>query len=187
MLCNWLSTRGKYTFTLWSEYFIPSNVLELDSQNETMFQKDWFDEISMCTMQLQIHCWLWIFTSRSLLLIVEVKDSFFPRSDWDHTYLVGLFWHELWNWSKMLFSRFTVGLVLLRRGFDANRHCSWCHYLSCVPTSKWSCNSEPTYCLVLLPSAFSFLRHFLLGFFLQRIFFNISYHTLLNKYSWPIL
>ncbi|XP_022934845.1 RHOMBOID-like protein 1 isoform X1 [Cucurbita moschata] len=47
----------------------------------------------------------------------------------------------------LLIAGFTVGLVLLRRGFDANRHCSWCHYLSCVPTSKWSCNSEPTYCL----------------------------------------
>ncbi|KAE8651010.1 RHOMBOID-like protein 1 [Cucumis sativus] len=47
----------------------------------------------------------------------------------------------------LLIAGFTVGMVLLSRGFDANRHCSWCHYLSCVPTSKWSCNSEPTYCL----------------------------------------
>ncbi|KAL5549912.1 hypothetical protein UlMin_000088 [Ulmus minor] len=41
----------------------------------------------------------------------------------------------------------TVGLVLLLRGVDANDHCSWCHYLSCVPTSKWSCNTEPAFCL----------------------------------------
>ncbi|XVF76644.1 hypothetical protein PTKIN_Ptkin13bG0283100 [Pterospermum kingtungense] len=40
----------------------------------------------------------------------------------------------------------TVGLVLLLRGVDANDHCSWCHYLSCVPTSRWSCNTEPAYC-----------------------------------------
>ncbi|PON76111.1 Peptidase S54, rhomboid [Trema orientale] len=41
----------------------------------------------------------------------------------------------------------TVGLVLLLRGVDANDHCSWCHYLSCVPTSKWSCKTEPAFCL----------------------------------------
>ncbi|EEF28386.1 KOM, putative [Ricinus communis] len=41
----------------------------------------------------------------------------------------------------------TLGLVLLLRGVDANDHCSWCHYLSCVPTSRWSCNTEPASCL----------------------------------------
>ncbi|XP_022767555.1 RHOMBOID-like protein 4 isoform X2 [Durio zibethinus] len=40
----------------------------------------------------------------------------------------------------------TLGLVMLLRGVDANDHCSWCHYLSCVPTSRWSCNTEPAYC-----------------------------------------
>ncbi|WCJ28309.1 RHOMBOID-like 1 [Euphorbia peplus] len=42
---------------------------------------------------------------------------------------------------------FTVGLILLLRGFDANDHCSWCHYLSCVPTGRWSCNSGAASCL----------------------------------------
>ncbi|KAK9920655.1 hypothetical protein M0R45_029203 [Rubus argutus] len=41
---------------------------------------------------------------------------------------------------------FTVGLVMLLRGVDANKHCSWCHYLSCVPTSRWSCKTDPAYC-----------------------------------------
>ncbi|KAF3449187.1 hypothetical protein FNV43_RR09915 [Rhamnella rubrinervis] len=41
----------------------------------------------------------------------------------------------------------TLGLILLLRGVDANDHCSWCHYLSCVPTSRWSCKTEPAYCL----------------------------------------
>ncbi|KAL6337037.1 hypothetical protein AAG906_036351 [Vitis piasezkii] len=41
----------------------------------------------------------------------------------------------------------TLGLVMLLRGVDANDRCSWCHYLSCVPTSKWSCKTEPAYCL----------------------------------------
>ncbi|GER43307.1 rhomboid family protein [Striga asiatica] len=36
---------------------------------------------------------------------------------------------------------FTVGLVMLFRGENANDRCSWCHYLSCVPTSRWSCNN----------------------------------------------
>ncbi|GFY81929.1 RHOMBOID-like protein 3 [Actinidia rufa] len=36
--------------------------------------------------------------------------------------------------------RFTVGLVMLFRGVNANDHCHWCHYLSCVPTDKWKCD-----------------------------------------------
>ncbi|KAL7133852.1 hypothetical protein ABFS83_12G167700 [Erythranthe nasuta] len=46
----------------------------------------------------------------------------------------------------LLIVGFTVGLVLLLRGVDLNDHCSWCHYLSCVPTSKWSCNTQPISC-----------------------------------------
>ncbi|CAN1184314.1 RHOMBOID-like protein 2 [Linum perenne] len=34
---------------------------------------------------------------------------------------------------------FVVGLVMLFKGENGNDHCSWCHYLSCVPTSKWNC------------------------------------------------
>lgn len=41
---------------------------------------------------------------------------------------------------------FTVGLVMLLRGVDLNDHCSWCHYLSCVPTKRWSCNTQPASC-----------------------------------------
>lgn len=40
----------------------------------------------------------------------------------------------------LLIAGFTVGLVMLFRGENGNKHCSWCHYLSCVPTSKWKCN-----------------------------------------------
>ncbi|KAL2467793.1 RHOMBOID-like protein 3 [Forsythia ovata] len=40
----------------------------------------------------------------------------------------------------LLIVGFTVGLVMLFNGENANKHCSWCHYLSCVPTSRWSCN-----------------------------------------------
>ncbi|GFZ10985.1 RHOMBOID-like 1 [Actinidia rufa] len=47
----------------------------------------------------------------------------------------------------LLIVGFTVALVMLLRGVDANEHCSWCHYLSCVPTSRWSCNSQPVSCL----------------------------------------
>lgn len=36
---------------------------------------------------------------------------------------------------------FTGGLVALFKGEKGNDHCSWCHYLSCVPTSKWNCNT----------------------------------------------
>ncbi|KAF8032971.1 hypothetical protein BT93_D1761 [Corymbia citriodora subsp. variegata] len=34
-----------------------------------------------------------------------------------------------------------VGLVMLFKGESGNDHCSWCHYLSCVPTSKWHCGN----------------------------------------------
>ncbi|KAJ4712994.1 Rhomboid-like protein [Melia azedarach] len=41
----------------------------------------------------------------------------------------------------LLIAGFTVGLVMLFRGENGNDHCSWCHYLSCVPTSKWNCGN----------------------------------------------
>ncbi|XP_022759793.1 RHOMBOID-like protein 2 [Durio zibethinus] len=41
----------------------------------------------------------------------------------------------------LLIAGFTVGLVMLFRGENGNDHCSWCHYLNCVPTSKWSCEN----------------------------------------------
>lgn len=41
---------------------------------------------------------------------------------------------------------FTLGLVALFRGVNVNNNCSWCHYLSCVPTSLWSCKSQQVYC-----------------------------------------
>ncbi|XP_045792888.1 RHOMBOID-like protein 1 [Trifolium pratense] len=47
----------------------------------------------------------------------------------------------------LLIVGFTVGLVALLNGVDANDHCSWCHYLSCIPTSKWSCNPKNISCL----------------------------------------
>uniref|UniRef100_A0A453HSS8 RHOMBOID-like protein n=1 Tax=Aegilops tauschii subsp. strangulata TaxID=200361 RepID=A0A453HSS8_AEGTS len=46
----------------------------------------------------------------------------------------------------LLIVGFTLAIVLLFRGYNANDHCSWCHYLSCVPTKKWKCNSSPTTC-----------------------------------------
>ncbi|KAK2664646.1 hypothetical protein Ddye_003220 [Dipteronia dyeriana] len=41
----------------------------------------------------------------------------------------------------LLIVGFTVGLVMLFRGENGNDRCSWCHYLSCVPTSKWNCGN----------------------------------------------
>ncbi|KAK1299168.1 hypothetical protein QJS10_CPB14g01580 [Acorus calamus] len=58
-----------------------------------------------------------------------------------------LYQYILWVVSVLLLiAGFTVGLVLLFRGFNANKHCSWCHYLSCVPTSKWSCKQQLVSC-----------------------------------------
>ncbi|KAI7726012.1 hypothetical protein M8C21_033442 [Ambrosia artemisiifolia] len=37
---------------------------------------------------------------------------------------------------------FTTGLILLTRGIDGNDYCSWCHYLTCIPTPLWRCESR---------------------------------------------
>ncbi|KAL0752170.1 hypothetical protein Bca101_034173 [Brassica carinata] len=48
----------------------------------------------------------------------------------------------LWLLSlALLIARFVVALVLLFKGEDGNDHCHWCRYLSCIPTSRWSCDS----------------------------------------------
>ena len=52
------------------------------------------------------------------------------------------------NLKLEIFDRLVTSLVLLLRGVNLNDHCSWCHYLSCVPTSKWSCNTKQIYCEV---------------------------------------
>ncbi|XP_038874691.1 RHOMBOID-like protein 2 [Benincasa hispida] len=41
----------------------------------------------------------------------------------------------------LLVAGLTVGMVMLFRGENGNKHCSWCHYLSCVPTSRWDCGN----------------------------------------------
>ncbi|XP_038895553.1 RHOMBOID-like protein 1 [Benincasa hispida] len=46
----------------------------------------------------------------------------------------------------LLIAGFAVGLAFLFRGENMNDRCSWCHYLSCIPTSKWSCNSPKLSC-----------------------------------------
>nr|AIY60754.1 rhomboid protein Alipl6488 [Alisma plantago-aquatica] len=46
-----------------------------------------------------------------------------------------------------------VGFILVFRGVDGNKHCSWCHYLNCIPTSKWSCkDSSSVFCDILTDS-----------------------------------
>ncbi|XP_031396604.1 RHOMBOID-like protein 1 isoform X2 [Punica granatum] len=47
----------------------------------------------------------------------------------------------------LIHDRFTLGLIMLLRGVNANNYCSWCHYLSCVPTSRWSCKTSPSFCI----------------------------------------
>ncbi|KAK9755238.1 hypothetical protein RND81_01G011800 [Saponaria officinalis] len=46
----------------------------------------------------------------------------------------------------LLTAGFTVGLVLVHRGVSGNDYCSWCHYLTCFPTSKWSCKPQQVFC-----------------------------------------
>ncbi|KAL1321455.1 hypothetical protein HN51_066271 [Arachis hypogaea] len=49
----------------------------------------------------------------------------------------------LWVLSLLLLIvGFTLGLVALLRGVNVNDHCSWCKYLSCLPISKWHCDTQ---------------------------------------------
>ncbi|XP_022984650.1 RHOMBOID-like protein 2 [Cucurbita maxima] len=49
--------------------------------------------------------------------------------------------YVLWIISAvLLIAGFTVALVMLFRGENANSRCHWCHYLNCVPTSRWKCD-----------------------------------------------
>ncbi|KAL8554894.1 hypothetical protein ACS0TY_002898 [Phlomoides rotata] len=53
-----------------------------------------------------------------------------------------IYQYVLWIIATILFViGFTLGLVMLFKGENGSDKCSWCHYLSCVPTSRWSCNN----------------------------------------------
>lgn len=41
----------------------------------------------------------------------------------------------------LLLVGFVISLVMLFKGKNGNDGCHWCHYLNCVPTSKWKCNT----------------------------------------------
>ncbi|KAH9614725.1 hypothetical protein KSS87_012436, partial [Heliosperma pusillum] len=55
--------------------------------------------------------------------------------------------YALWIVGALLLTvGITVGLVLVLRGASGNEYCSWCHYLTCFPTSKWSCKPQQVFC-----------------------------------------
>ncbi|XP_062173092.1 RHOMBOID-like protein 1 [Alnus glutinosa] len=55
--------------------------------------------------------------------------------------------YVLWVLSLiLLIAGFSAGLIFLLRGVNLNDRCSWCHYLSCVPTSKWNCKTGQIFC-----------------------------------------
>ncbi|KAG8048168.1 hypothetical protein GUJ93_ZPchr0008g12407 [Zizania palustris] len=41
----------------------------------------------------------------------------------------------------LLLVGFVIALVMLFKGKNGNDSCHWCHYLNCVPTSRWKCNT----------------------------------------------
>ncbi|KAK7293065.1 hypothetical protein RJT34_15926 [Clitoria ternatea] len=58
--------------------------------------------------------------------------------------------YQCFSWGLaliLLIVGFTTGLMALLHGVDANDYCSWCHYLSCVPTSRWSCSPKLSSCV----------------------------------------
>ncbi|KAK6938482.1 Peptidase S54, rhomboid domain [Dillenia turbinata] len=46
-----------------------------------------------------------------------------------------------------------AGVVALIWGTDANKYCSWCHYINCIPTKLWSCNDKAILCKVISRSS----------------------------------
>ncbi|XP_044506641.1 RHOMBOID-like protein 1 [Mangifera indica] len=55
--------------------------------------------------------------------------------------------YVLWLLSLiLLIFVFTLGLVLLWHGVNLNDYCSWCHFMSCVPTSLWKCKALEVSC-----------------------------------------
>ncbi|CAN1329270.1 RHOMBOID-like protein 1, partial [Linum perenne] len=46
----------------------------------------------------------------------------------------------------LLMSGFAIALVDLYREVDVTKNCSWCEYLTCIPTPLWSCNAPKVYC-----------------------------------------
>ncbi|PNX72981.1 inactive rhomboid protein 1-like, partial [Trifolium pratense] len=39
-----------------------------------------------------------------------------------------------------------AGMVMLLKGVNLNDHCSWCHYLDCIPFPGWSCKYRGNEC-----------------------------------------
>lgn len=53
----------------------------------------------------------------------------------------------LWVLSAVLLGvGFILALIMVLRGVNGYDHCSWCHYMSCIPTSKWSCKTQQVMC-----------------------------------------
>ncbi|KAJ7553570.1 hypothetical protein O6H91_06G103600 [Diphasiastrum complanatum] len=46
----------------------------------------------------------------------------------------------------LLLAGYAVAIILLFKGVDVNTKCSWCHYLNCIPTSRWHCNNGGVAC-----------------------------------------
>ncbi|XP_073223260.1 RHOMBOID-like protein 3 isoform X2 [Cicer arietinum] len=50
--------------------------------------------------------------------------------------------HVLFVFLILLIVGLSIALVMLFKGENGYDHCHWCHYLTCVPTSIWSCNDS---------------------------------------------
>ncbi|KAL2622148.1 hypothetical protein R1flu_002353 [Riccia fluitans] len=42
----------------------------------------------------------------------------------------------------LVLALYTAAIIALFKDVDANKRCKWCHYLSCVPTSRWKCDGS---------------------------------------------
>lgn len=100
------------------------------------------------TIWLDCSSWLLWKPHETTIQVISIYFTWFIRysstrdvsfwSNLDHI----LIWIMRKGYWISFFCRFTTGFVLLYRKVDGNDYCSWCHYLSCMPTPLWSCDPQ---------------------------------------------
>ncbi|CAA6656322.1 unnamed protein product [Spirodela intermedia] len=75
----------------------------------------------------------------SVIILINLAIGILPRVD-NFAHIGGFLSGFLLGFVFLLRPQFAAGLAMLFSGVNANKHCSWCRYLNCVPTSKWQCD-----------------------------------------------
>jgi len=153
---SYYSLQGKFVLVFFSFLYITFNILR----------------------DIDLHWYWWddVYIREGIYIGLGLGYSFhkyFVCRDW--IYVIAC--KVVFNLKLDNFDRFITGMVLLFRGVNLNERCSWCHYLSCVPTSKWSCQEQSIYCEV----SAHFLCIFYQFYFLVHCFWFKHFRRLLHN------